>query len=1444
LNNLSPIKISQIVVLCFLVIVTAVSIYPLQQELEKQLEELRVTIISLLEKKLDRKITYESISPSFLRFLEFRELSVLEYENGPSLVSFRRVRVHFSLFEIIKGNSLVSALEEIQIIDTNITFGTKKDNDLIQLFKDLVSTVGDEEVTIPSLRLSGRNISGEIITDFGTVHFESVQFSIDYGEEDLELFLRGIARGNFKKNDFQLEQMETVLEVEGYMDNNFAWSNLEIDIKQLHTNLLSLKNQTFYVNVAENTWKIRKIEDKAPIDIVLTVDLLEESLEASMVVEEFVPSQFVTLEEGLASFDPWMNTLLTGEASIRYFYSTSRLTYEGDISAHLDNSLLPTSFNVKGNFNGNEKFVDFANLDVVSEYGNYSFKGGFSYETLLPNGYLEFYNLPYPITDTTARGAIILASKNRTLQGRSTYLSLGDASFSSLDVTITRLEGGIDFSLEGSTESFRNQNTNSFNSEGYIEFSPEIYLQLSFSSKNLPIRDVLPFFVSSDSLPKDVFQFAEPLLLSSELYINSNLKQVSFASPKVDIRDISDPNNSLYFASSGNASSFEIRELELHYSGIDLSGEFQADIVEQNFLRFSSQFSVQDVPYSFSGSFKPGKELIVQGDYDFSSILLFSDERILLSLDCSELPVPLPENQIFLSLSLHGSYISLDKWQIALRKGSISSIPLQGAPPGSLALNGRITSENIIINRLIYTDTFSVISGSGMADINLLNPNKGEAWINLQSEEGGETYYGYAKIHELGENHSIDGLLSFKGSPLSRFIDTNIIGNVNGKFLVKGSIDSPEITGSLSLEEGLLNADPVSFATDFTLSQERGIIHSLSLDYLTNSVRGARGTYSIKNGTLAFTADYQGVFQADPITARLELAGSFQDFLPLLGSTDLFTINFEVNLHVTDIFVGEEEQPSWEAVLRQQEEKITFSGGPEDSINGYFEKDGVFYAELREPMPIECIVTGSVKDAVIDAELKDGVLSFKALDSLLIIPFFKMSEGQAYGTLSIKGPINDPDFYGTLEGAGVFATVPVSPDTIGPLESNIVFNGKTMSIERTTVKVGAGYLTAEAMFTMDHWLPVTADIRISTTDDRAVHIKTNIGRILVDGYASGNFRVVSEPIGISLFGNLQAKNTSIMIGQKGEEDEEQVPNISLDLTVTSGQQVEFIWPNQDFPILQAYAETGESVSILLDGTNGEATFRGEVDIKGGEIYYFSRSFYINEGKIVFNENEDKFDPRLSARAELRDVTPEGTPLSIYLIEDDKPFSEFSPYFESDPPLSNADILSILGKGLMAQLGGETIDLSKALIFTGDFFLTQFGLIKSFENAVKDIFSLDLFTLRTQILQNLLRERLFQEQIAQEALQEQGLGRYLDNTTLFLGKYFGNDLFIEAMLRLRMSNNYIEELKAYEELQIESKISLEWKTPLALIELNFQPDFEDIFSTIAKASVALSWRFAF
>ena len=105
---------------------------------------------------------------------------------------------------------------------------------------------------------------------------------------------------------------------------------------------------------------------------------------------------------------------------------------------------------------------------------------------------------------------------------------------------------------------------------------------------------------------------------------------------------------------------------------------------------------------------------------------------------------------------------------------------------------------------------------------------------------------------------------------------------------------------------------------------------------------------------------------------------------------------------------------------------------------------------------------------------------------------------------------------------------------------------------------------------------------------------------------------------------------------------------------------------------------------------------------------------------------------------------------------------------------------MLGQNVITQLGGDEIRLSSAIAMTGGIVLNQFGFFRSFEEAVKDIFRLDLFSIRTQMLENLLVEGIFGPD-AQEGSTVTTLSRYLDNTTLFLGKYLNDDIFIEAIL---------------------------------------------------------------
>ena len=55
---------------------------------------------------------------------------------------------------------------------------------------------------------------------------------------------------------------------------------------------------------------------------------------------------------------------------------------------------------------------------------------------------------------------------------------------------------------------------------------------------------------------------------------------------------------------------------------------------------------------------------------------------------------------------------------------------------------------------------------------------------------------------------------------------------------------------------------------------------------------------------------------------------------------------------------------------------------------------------------------------------------------------------------------------------------------------------------------------------------------------------------------------------------------------------------------------------------------------------------------------------------------------------------------------------------------------------------------------------------------------------------------------------------------------------------------ISDQEYFDKLEVQSEISIEWDTPIALLELTFQPSVEDLVSSLSDTSLALSWRFSF
>jgi hypothetical protein len=120
----------------------------------------------------------------------------------------------------------------------------------------------------------------------------------------------------------------------------------------------------------------------------------------------------------------------------------------------------------------------------------------------------------------------------------------------------------------------------------------------------------------------------------------------------------------------------------------------------------------------------------------------------------------------------------------------------------------------------------------------------------------------------------------------------------------------------------------------------------------------------------------------------------------------------------------------------------------------------------------------------------------------------------------------------------------------------------------------------------------------------------------------------------------------------------------------------------------------------------------------------------------------------------------------------------------------------------------------------------------------------MFSFRTQVLQNVL----VQATGLQDPVDRIGVvGNYLDNSTVFLGRYFGPDVFGQAMISFRYDENRTtfgdmsgEGVTLGAGISLEAELGVEFRGPLFDLQLNFTPrHWENMF--VDDLSFTLSWK---
>jgi hypothetical protein len=619
-----------------------------------------------------------------------------------------------------------------------------------------------------------------------------------------------------------------------------------------------------------------------------------------------------------------------------------------------------------------------------------------------------------------------------------------------------------------------------------------------------------------------------------------------------------------------------------------------------------------------------------------------------------------------------------------------------------------------------------------------------------------------------------------------------------------------------------------------------------------NVLSNMTGSLSFDTMQASVSASYNSVLGDSDIASSVQVSfipGESKSFELLSGLQELFD-----RFTVKAVFTGTkwkttEIKDPLECSLVHEKGITAIYAGKDDAISGFLLADGSLSLQTVSGLPFSFHAGGSIVNSAIDIEINDFHADMPALWPWLGLDILSFSSGTVDGNISAKGLLYDPEFTGSLTATDIQLMAPGNLEGVYTAQPfSVSFDEKTLRAEPFVVTGKNGSLMLDAGIVFDRWFPVDITLNAKTMPGDRVKVKMTNDLFKAEGSASCDISLTwAGSAGLGISGNVLFEQGAFAIDfinltKPAEAGKALQFPVHVDLNLSVGNKVEFRWPNNDIPIIRGLVQADEPLSISLNTADNTYRFKGSANFRGGEILYVKRSFYLREGAISFNENQDSFNPMITLKAEVRERDTNGEPVRVILSVNNQPLLNFTPVLSSDPPKSNLEILSLLGQAVVSDTSQSTL-LRNTIVSASDIF-TQFGLFRTVENSIRDVANLDIFSIRTLILQN----ALFGTAMQGESGKQMTFGNYFDNTTVYMGKYLGSAIYADALLHFSYYDPVaVKKSRSssliYGNLLFQPEFGAEITTPLFFLRWGITPSHpETLF--IADHSITLSWKFSY
>lgn len=1414
-----------------------------------KLTSLADNFVSSLTKKIENQtglvISYSSLSPSILSTFSVQDI-VIKEKNGLEILTIKKTKVNYNLRDLINLN-IQKGIQKITIDGIKIDV-----SEMLEIAENF------------SFNQSSGDFDYKQIKTFipGSIKLKNISVNYSDNQVTAEVFLHDLSlNNNLKKENiaFNLESeakahLKTINEmiscsigINGTIPDDFENSYCYLSFNNISNGEYKIDKINLMANYADKIIDLQTIKSVNPLFISANYNVEKGDVNLNLRTENLSPASVVSSNQ--VNLRQFKNLLIDTNTKFYCNVNNKTMNYNSKGKVQLPDSIFPQSANVEYSLSGNEKKLNLERFDVNGPKCIADASLSYTFDKMQVSGFAE---LPFFILDNgnAISTELYFDPLDKGFMVFSPQVFAGTKALTALQFSFLPQNDSYDFVFEAYDYSHSD-----IAEPGIIKIDGSYlnnYLQGGISANGFYLDSLIDFgiqFASSELTDKllPVKLFASDYILSGDVYASSDLKSISYSVPYFLVANTKKDNQFVMMAMNGNEQSIQLNQLSFILGKYAIEATASVDRnPDTNDMFVVADFNADSIPYHFSGTIMP-EVINVTGDYGTDIEFRFEENQKMSGhVYFDGFPVKYGEDSIVFATESDFTYDTENGPTIAIKHFDAEGASAKYTVSPKLLMSGNVTKYGAQIDSIAYTDFYSALEGTadvmvnindGIFDsvgllMNVKNPLSEEAIIMDATISNPEHLYFDAK--SLSDSLYINSQIQINNFSLNRISSVKNDNNLlTGSLFASGTLEHPYIALALDNLSLIMAGNFLKTWGSVTLEDKLLSVNDFNIDFQMLKIDDLKGHFSLDNFEGLATASIDSMFNGKNlhVPLKLQVSNTVKQPEKLLPDSTLITLSSdEINGSIITKPFGFDISAMYSNGI--------FNLFSSDNLGlfGTIGNDGSMQVSVNSKNYFSFNVSGFSNSNDTNVEVQNINVNLSNVFSCFDIKdFLVVDTGTLEGAVTILNSFDDPVLFGTLLVSDPSIKLPtIIPNKISAPETLITIANNEIQVQDTEYFVkGSNSANVGCTVYMNKWNVDHTDVTVRTSSKDAVKVAMVTPGVSLIGDIICNLKLEIEAKDLNVTGSIAGENIDLTsnLSSVSTSDFSSDSNVRADLDIILGNHASL---NLD-PLLRAVFVPNTHINLKMDQEENLYEIDGELKIKSGDIAYLNRNFYIKEGSIKFNK-EDVTNPLVTINAETRERDDEGQMVTILLSVENQYLLNFTPKFSSIPAKSENELRLLLGQIIVADS-----NTAANFIFAAGDYAIQTAVIRKAENKLREVMNFDIFSLRTNVLQN-----AYILNTTVNSNNRITFSNFLDNSTVYMGKYFGSNIYLDFMFHINYENYAGKGFMSSENLIYQPELGLEMESPFGNIRWNIAPDINALMKNrfVPSTSVTLSWKFTY